>query len=213
MSGATVMAPRTSAGLSKKSGGKLTSGMANGKGGPPSKQHSFVSSNKLCGITGYCLFDTVLVTRSCPHDTHHVIHGVGADLAGFPTSWASLWVPLFSLWFLVTVLTSKGAFWHLFGWILAGIGGSRKLLQGVALWCFFSKCHLLWEGAGYSPGRVQKITDRNTCATAYTNNLYPWLMAMAKLNKLVICHLHFTQADQISPKSKADPLPWWLKAD
>jgi hypothetical protein len=31
--------------------------------------------------------------------------------------------------------------------------------------------------------------------------------------KLIICHLHFTQADQISPKSKADPLPWWLKAD
>ena len=45
MSGATVMAPRTSAGLSKKSGGKLTSGMANGKGGPPSKLNSFVSSN------------------------------------------------------------------------------------------------------------------------------------------------------------------------
>ena len=38
------MAPKTSAGLSKKSGGKFTSGMANGKGGPPSKLNSFVSS-------------------------------------------------------------------------------------------------------------------------------------------------------------------------
>ena len=73
------MAPRTSAGLSKKSGGKLTSGMANGKGGPPSKQHSFVSSNKLCGITGYCLFDTVLVTLEL--DMHLRNHWRAADNA------------------------------------------------------------------------------------------------------------------------------------
>ena len=46
------MAPRTSAGLSKKSGGKCTSGMTDGKGGPPSKLNSFVSSNleKSCFI-------------------------------------------------------------------------------------------------------------------------------------------------------------------
>ena len=41
------MAPRTSAGLSKKSGGKCTSGITDGKGGPPSKLNSFVSSNEV----------------------------------------------------------------------------------------------------------------------------------------------------------------------
>ena len=40
----------------------------------------------VCGITRYCLLDTVLVTGSCPSDTCCVVHGVGAGLAGFPTS-------------------------------------------------------------------------------------------------------------------------------
>ena len=45
---------------------------------------------------------------------------------------------------------------------------------------------------------AEKITDRNTSATAFTNIFYSWLMA------IVICNFQFSKGDQISSKSKAD---------
>ena len=47
----------------------------------------------VCSITRYCLLDTVLVARPCPSDTCSVV--------ALPPG-ASLWVPLFSLWFLLS---------------------------------------------------------------------------------------------------------------
>ena len=43
---------------------------------------------------------------------------------------------------------------------------------------------------------MEKITKRNTSGTALTK--LTEIMSMTKLNKYVICHLQFTQADKIS---------------